>query len=160
MKINYKHQIIMFIVMVIVGMLFNPMSMLAYDIEHLYNSKTLFYGGLLMASNMIWAHEIVHYLSMGHFNKKLFIFGILLSIVIIIFLLRKQLFISEKDWLKRMIPHHSTALTTTNRLLKNREKDLKSNSQLFRLAKDIIYNQEREIVQMKIMLDKYSNNKN
>ena len=39
MKINYKHQIIMFIVMVIVGMLFNPMSMLAYDIEHLYNSK-------------------------------------------------------------------------------------------------------------------------
>ena len=93
MKINYKHQIIMFIVMVIVGMLFNPMSMLAYDIEHLYNSKTLFYGGLLMASNMIWAHEIVHYLSMGHFNKKLFIFGILLSVIIIIFLLRKQLFI-------------------------------------------------------------------
>lgn len=161
MKINYKHQIIMFIVMVIVGMLFNPMSMLAYDINHLYNSKTLFYGGLLMASNMIWAHEIVHYLSMGHFNNKLFIFGILLSIIIVIFLLRNQLFISEKDWLKRMIPHHSTALTTTNRLLKNREKDLKSNSQLFRLAKDIIYNQEREIVQMKIMLDKYSKlNKN
>ena len=54
-----------------------------------------------------------------------------------------------------MIPHHSTALTTTNKLLKNRELDMKSNPQLFRLAKDIIYNQEREIVQMKLMLDKY-----
>lgn len=153
--INYKHQVIMFIVMVLTGMLFNPMSMLAYNIDHLYNSKTLFYGGCLMASNMIWAHEIVHYLSMGHFNTRLFLFGTLLSSTIVFFVLREQLFITEEDWLKRMIPHHSTALTTTNQLLKNREKDLKSNPQLFRLAKDIIYNQEREIVLMKLMLEKY-----
>ena len=155
MKINYNHQFIMFVVMVLTGMLFNPMSMLAYNIEHLYNSKTLFYGGCLMASNMIWAHEIVHYLSMGHFNSRLFLFGTLLSTIIVFFVLREQLFITEEDWLKRMIPHHSTALTTTNQLLKNREKDLKSNPQLFRLAKDIIYNQEREIVLMKLMLEKY-----
>jgi len=153
--INYRHQFIMFVVMVLTGMLFNPMSMLAYNIEHLYNSKTLFYGGCLMASNMIWAHEIVHYLSMGHFNSRLFLFGTLLSSTIVFFVLREQLFITEEDWLKRMIPHHSTALTTTNQLLKNREKDLKSNPQLFRLAKDIIYNQEREIVFMKLMLEKY-----
>jgi hypothetical protein len=145
----------MFIVMVLTGMLFNPMSMLAYNIDHLYNSKTLFYGGCLMASNMILAHEIVHYLSMGHFNTRLFLFGTLLSSTIVFFVLREQLFITEEDWLKRMIPHHSTALTTTNQLLKNREKDLKSNPQLFRLAKDIIYNQEREIVLMKLMLEKY-----
>lgn len=145
----------MFVVMVLTGMLFNPMSMLAYNIDHLYNSKTLFYGGCLMASNMIWAHEIVHYLSMGHFNSRLFLFGTLLSSTIVFFVLREQLFITEEDWLKRMIPHHSTALTTTNQLLKNREKDLKSNPQLFRLAKDIIYNQEREIVLMKLMLEKY-----
>lgn len=155
MKINYNHQFIMFVVMVLTGMLFNPMSMLAYNIDHLYNSKTLFYGGCLMASNMIWAHEIVHYLSMGHFNSRLFLFGTLLSTIIVFFVLREQLFITEEDWLKRMIPHHSTALTTTNQLLKNREKDLKSNPQLFRLAKDIIYNQEREIVLMKLMLEKY-----
>ena len=155
MKINYNHQFIMFVVMVLTGMLFNPMSMLAYNIDHLYNSKTLFYGGCLMASNMIWAHEIVHYLSMGHFNSRLFLFGTLLSTIIVFFVLREQLFITEEDWLKRMIPHHSTALTTTNQLLKNIKKDLKSNPQLFRLAKDIIYNQEREIVLMKLMLEKY-----
>ena len=45
-----------------------------------------------------------------------------------------------------MIPHHSTALTTTNLLIKNREKDLKTNSQLYRLAKDIIVTQEKEIL--------------
>ena len=76
-----KRQIIMFIVMVIIGMLFNPMNILAYRFSDLYISQTLFYGGLLMASNMIWAHEIVHYLSMGHFNMLVFSVGIILSII-------------------------------------------------------------------------------
>ena len=81
----YKRQIIMFIVMVIVGMLFNPMNILVNQVTDIYVSLTLFYGGLLMASNMIWAHEIVHYLSMGHFNLSVFSFGIVLSISISIF---------------------------------------------------------------------------
>jgi len=50
---NNENSIIMFIIMVIVGMLFNPMNILAYRIDDLYISLTLFYGGLLMASNMM-----------------------------------------------------------------------------------------------------------
>ena len=144
-----KKQTIMFIVMVIVGMLFNPMNMLAYNIEHLYFSTTLFYGWLLMASNMMWSHEIVHYLSMGHFNKKVFILGLFLS-CFCVFLLRQQINVSPNQWLKRMIPHHSTALTTTNKLIKNNKT--KQDTKLFRLAKDIIDTQKREILFMKNML--------
>ena len=67
--------IIEFIIMVLVGIFFNPMNMLAYRFDDLYLSLTLFYGGLLMASNMIWAHELIHYLSVGHINmKKLILF--------------------------------------------------------------------------------------
>ena len=69
----YKKQFIMFIVMVIIGMLFNPMNILAFRYEDLYLSLTLFYGGLLMASNMIWAHEIVHYLY-NNIKKKNYLF--------------------------------------------------------------------------------------
>ena len=47
-----KFQIIMFIIMVVIGILFNPMNILAYRFSDLYLSLTLFYGGLLMASNM------------------------------------------------------------------------------------------------------------
>lgn len=43
----------MFIVIVIIGMLFNPMNILAFRFSDLYLSLTLFYGGLLMAANMI-----------------------------------------------------------------------------------------------------------
>ena len=87
----YKTQSIQFIVMIIVGMLFNPMNILAYRINDLYISLTLFYGGILMASNMVWAHEIIHYLSMGHFNMGVFIIGIIMSVATSILLLRKQL---------------------------------------------------------------------
>jgi len=146
----YKRHFIMFVVMVIVGMLFNPMNILAYRFRDLYISLTLFYGGLLMASNMIWAHEIVHYLSMGHFNLFVFIVGIILSVCVTI-LLRKQLFVDDKQWLKRMISHHSTALTTTDKLLRN-ENNFKNNPPLFRLAKEIALGQKREILLMENLL--------
>jgi len=142
----YKQQI-MFIVMVIIGMLFNPMNILAYRFTDLYLSTTLFYGGLLMASNMIWGHEIVHYLSTGHFNMLLFSVGIVLSISISILLLREQLLVDDNQWLRRMIPHHSTALTTTHKIY-NRT----NNPQIKDLAKDIIDTQEREIQLMKSLL--------
>jgi len=142
----YKKQIIMFIVMVIIGMLFNPMNILAYRFSDLYISQTLFYGGLLMASNMIWAHEIVHYLSMGHFNMLVLSVGIILSIVVSL-LLRQQLLVDDKQWLRRMIPHHSTALTTSHKIY-NRT----NNPKIKELAKEIIDTQEKEIQLMKSML--------
>ena len=142
-----KYQIIMFVVMVIVGMLFNPMNILAYRVDDLYISLTLFYGGLLMASNMMWAHELVHYFAMGHFNKVVFLIGIVLSISISIFLLRKQLYVDDEQWLKRMISHHSTALTTSHKIHNSTDS-----MKVKHLAKDIINTQEREINLMKSIL--------
>ena len=142
-----KYQVIMFIIMVIVGMLFNPMNVLAYRFSDLYISLTLFYGGLLMASNMMWAHELVHYFSMGQFNKMVFFIGIFLSISVSIFLLRKQLYVDEKQWLKRMISHHSTALTTSYKIHASTES-----MKIKQLANEIINTQEREIKLMKSML--------
>lgn len=150
---SLKDQTIMFIVMIIIGMLFNPMSMLAYRLDHLYNSTTLFYGGIMMASNMVWGHQIVHYLQMGHFDTRIFLIGVAMSFLTAKFLLRGQLFVTTRQWLKRMIPHHSTALTTTNKLIEN--EAVRKDSKLYRLAKDIIYNQEREILLMKTYLNNY-----
>ena len=146
-NISIKHQIISFIVMVIIGMLFNPMNILAFRITDLYLSLTLFYGGLLMASNMVWAHEIVHYLYMGHLNLIVFFTGIFLSFFVSIFFLRKQLLVNDEQWLKRMISHHSTALTTSNKIFKKT-----NNLKLKKLAKQIIDTQEKEITLMKSMI--------
>lgn len=133
--------------MLIIGILFNPMNILAYRINDLYLSLTLFYGGLLMASNMIWGHEIVHYLLVGKINIGVLLTGLILSILVSYLLLRGQFMVNDKEWLKRMISHHSTALTTS-KVIKERTKEKKIKN----LAEEIIETQEREILKMKSWL--------
>lgn len=140
----------MFIVMFLVGVFLNPMSLLAYRIDDSYLSLTLIYGGLIMASNMMWSHQIVHLLNHGHMNKNLFACGLILSLFFIV-IIRQQLFVNDAQWLRRMISHHSTAITTTSKLLEN-SNNFKDNPKLYRMAKDIVYNQELEILFMKSFL--------
>lgn len=144
-----KYQLIQFIIMFLFGFFLNPMNMLAYDINDFYTSTTLFYSGLFMASNMIWAHELVHYFSMNHLNIYVFMIGIVLS-GICVFLLRSQFLVTDEQWIRRMIPHHSTALTTsTNIVNKTQDENIKT------LAKTIIETQEKEIQYMRTLLQKY-----
>ena len=147
MESNVKNQVILFLVMFLVALLLNPMNILAYSFNHLYLSTTLILTSAYMASTMVWSHQIVHYFQMGHFSKKTFLIGIGMSLLFFI-LLRTQIIVSPKQWLRRMIPHHSTALTTTTKLLENAKVDDKT----FRLAKDIILTQQKEIDFMKSLL--------
>ena len=77
----------------------------------------------------------------------IFSIGIILSIIISVLLLRQQLFVDDKQWLKRMISHHSTALTTSYKIYNKT-----NNPKLKNLAKEIIDSQEKEIQLMKSML--------
>ena len=144
---NLKFYLIQFIIMIVVGVLFNPMNALAFRYKDLYFSSTLFYGGILMACNMIWAHEIIHYLSMGHIDLRVFIIGVILSILTVILLLRKQFMIDDTQWLKRMISHHSTAITTSLNIATT-----SNNPQVIKLANEIVDTQEKEITLMKSLI--------
>ena len=141
-----KHQIIQFIVMFLVGISLNPMNLLVFRVKDLYLSLTLVYGGLIMASNMIWAHELVHYFVHGHINLKIILLGISLSIFFT-YIVRKQYLVNDKQWLKRMISHHSTALTTSHKILNKT-----NNNKVQKLSNDIIDTQEREITLMKKLI--------
>lgn len=141
------HEIIKFIVMCIIGIFLNPMNMLLNDISDFYFSLTLFYGGLLMASNMIWSHEILHFMLMKHMNIQVFFIGIILSIVSIT-LLRSQFLVNDNQWLKRMISHHSTALTTSKKIFKKSE-----NTNIKKISQQIIDIQNEEIKTMKSHLN-------
>ena len=69
---GFKNNLILFCVMFISAFFLNPMNILAYRMSDLYVSVLLVYASLYMASNMLWTHQIVHYLQMGHFDKKTF----------------------------------------------------------------------------------------
>jgi len=144
----FSQQAILFTIMFFSALFLNPMNILAYQIDHLYPSLTLIYTSLYMASTMICTHQIVHYFQMGHFNITVFGIGIIMMLFFI-WLLRSQIGVTSQQWLRRMIPHHSTALTTTKKLLENEKIDEKT----FRLAKNIVITQQQEIDLMKNILN-------
>ena len=130
--------------MLIIAIVLNPMNILLYQVEDFYFSLTLFYSGLFMVSNMMWAHEVIHYLYTGQINLIIFSIGIILAISSGLLLLRNQFLVNDKQWLKRMITHHSTAITTS----KNIHRKTKSNK-IKQLANEIIDTQLKEIQLMK-----------
>jgi uncharacterized protein (DUF305 family) len=63
------------------------------------------------------------------------------------FLLRNQLFVNDKQWLIRMIGHHSSALTSSSKII-----DRTDNKKIKSLSKNIIETQTKELDLMKSML--------
>jgi hypothetical protein len=84
---------------------------------------------------------------MGLFTLRLgkTVFGLIL-VVLFFVLIRKQAFITEIQFLKGMIPHHSMAVLMSKRLEK------KPNT-IQPLLEEIIKNQEKEIIIMKQYLN-------
>lgn len=121
--------------------------------SHIYISITRTYMALLMVSPM----AIVMMLMMGKMypNKKLNT-GIMLGAVILFGLvltgLRTQTPIGDVQYMKAMIPHHSSAiLVSKNANLKDPE--------VIKLSEGIIASQEKEITEMKAILERMESKK-
>lgn len=140
-KKNYQKFLIMlclsFVIMYIV------MFLNVDKFDHIYFSLTRVYMALLMVSPM--ALMMLGFMGKMYANKKLnsIIYG---SAIFVFFLsllfLRTQVGIGDRQYMKAMIPHHSSAiLTSKNASIHDPEvKDL---------SRQIIDSQEKEISQMK-----------
>lgn len=116
------------------------------SIDHFYLSLTRIYMALLMISPM----AIIMLLMMEDMypNKKVNIFIIVGSIVVFsltLTALRTQTPVGDAQYMKAMIPHHSSAIMTSeNANIKDPE--------VRKLADDIIKAQKKEIAEMKAAL--------
>ena len=142
----YHSLVWMFFGSIFIGLFLNGMNVLAYRFSDLYLSRTLFYSALLMASNMCILEILMFYDHSGIFKTGLAITFVIFSLLIV-YLLRSQFMVGDTEWLRRMISHHSTALTTSHKILSRT-----SNPNIMKLATEIIDTQEREISLMKQML--------
>lgn len=119
-------------------------------ISHYHTSTTRIYMALLMVAPM----AVIMMLMMGKMypNKKINT-GIILSafIVFVVTLigLRTQTPIGDVQYMKAMIPHHSSAI------LVSKEANLED-PEVRKLAEQIIQSQEKEIAEMKALIDKLS----
>ncbi len=116
------------------------------EIDHFYFSLTRIYMALLMVCPM----AIIMLLMMGKMypDKRTNSFIIIGSVVVfglLLTALRTQTPISDQQYMQAMIPHHSSAiLTSENANIKDPE--------VRKLADDIIKAQKKEIAEMKAAL--------
>jgi hypothetical protein len=116
--------------------------------EHVYLSLTRLYMTLLMVAPM--ALIMLGFMRTMYKNKRLnviIIGGSIAVFMLALIFLRNQTFIGERQYMKAMIPHHSSAILTS------KNADLQ-NPEVQKLSHDIIEAQEREIREMKELLNK------
>ncbi len=116
------------------------------DINHFYVSATRIYMAFLMAASM----GVIMMLMMGKMypDKKIntgIIIGSIIAFALILAALRTQTLIGDVQYMKAMIPHHSSAIMTSE------NADIKD-PEVRKLADGIIEAQKREIAEMKAIL--------
>jgi hypothetical protein len=116
--------------------------------SHIFNSITRFYMTTLMIAVM--AITMLLFMWNMYPNRKINL-GIIafaaISFFGTLYLLRTQTFIGDIQYMKAMIPHHSSAIMTSSNV------DFKD-PEVEKLAEDIILAQEKEIKQMNEMIDR------
>lgn len=120
--------------------------------DHIYLSVTRTYLALLMVTPM--AVMMLASMPMMYPNKKLNMLISGVSIVVFalaLTFLRTQTLVSDTQYMKAMIPHHSSAI------LVSQEARLKD-PEVKKLAQQIIRSQEKEISEMKKMLKRLKDN--
>lgn len=132
--------------------MYSVMFMNVDSTSHIYLSLTRFYMSLMMVSPM----ALLMLLLMGHMyqNKKLNTVISVTGIVVFIAattLLRTQVPIHDVQYMRAMIPHHSSAILTS------KHADIQD-PEVKKLSEQIISSQEREIKEMKEMLARLESN--
>ena len=114
--------------------------------DHIMLSPTRTYMTLLMIAPMVL---IMMGFMWGMYKNKVWNYAIMGAAVLTFILcyagLRQQTFISDVQWMKAMIPHHSSAIMVS-------QKAHLKDPEAIKLAGEIIEAQEREIAEMQKMI--------
>ncbi len=150
-KGNYKKFLLMLLLSFCI--MYLVMFLNVDELSHIYLSLTRLYMSLLMVAPM--AILMLAMMWKMYPNKKANTTIILSSCMVFVLslaLLRTQTPIDDKQYMKAMIPHHSSAIMTS------KHANIKD-AEVKELSKKIIASQEQEIAQMKAILERLNTEK-
>ena len=127
--------------------MFGLMYLNTYQADHIFFSETRLYMALYMGAAM----AVIMLLFMIHMYSSTAINTAILLLAVTVFsgalwLVRSQQTVDDVSWMKAMIPHHSIAILTSSRANI-------SDPRVRELADSIIDAQEREIAEMKQLIE-------
>jgi magnesium-transporting ATPase (P-type) len=123
-----------------------------FELGHVFFSETRLYMAIYMGTMMAIV-MLLFMLNMYENKTKngLILIGSVAVFTISLFLVRSQLTVADTSWMKAMIPHHSIAILTSSRA-NIQDKRVQT------LANEIVRAQEREIKEMKWLLEDIEQN--
>ena len=135
--------IIMFFGSLLIHMYLMPLVMTS-SVNHIQLfSLNKFYNATFMASSMVLLETLMH-------SSVSVLILSLIGMLIMYIMVKSQLFINEKQYLKDMVEHHSMAILTSTKLL---EKEISIDVK--KLASNILKTQEEEVsLMLKLLVDK------
>lgn len=128
--------------------MFGLMYLNTYAFEHVLWSETRFWMALLMGACM--AVIMLAFMLNMYKNRLLntaILAGAALVFALALWLVRSQATVSDVEYMKAMIPHHSIAIMTS-------ERAQITDPRVRKLADEIIEAQRREIAEMKYLVEK------
>lgn len=124
-----------------------------YEWAHVLISETRLFMALIMGSVM--AIVMLGFMWKMYDNKKMNMAILTVSVLVFgvsLWLVRSQKTVDQIDWMQAMIPHHSTAILTSERATIEDER-------VKQLAEEIIKAQEEEIAEMERLIEELENEK-
>lgn len=125
----------MLVISLLAGLL-SSMNIWTISKSHMRLHMNDLYMALLMTAWMVTLHNI-------QMNNLTNVFIGFVAVCVITFLIRRQYLVTEDQYIKGMIPHHSMAI-----LMSEEIKNKTSNPKIIDLANRIISSQTKEIKEM------------
>lgn len=147
MNQNHYQKLLIMTILSLIAMYILMYSMVN-TFDNFYNNFNKFYMATIMTAPMV-IFEVLLMKSMYR-NKTLnavIVVGSVAALVIFFLFIRQQAAIADKQFLRSMIPHHSSAILMC-------QQAHISDSEIKDLCKSIISSQQSEIDQMKTILDR------
>jgi len=145
-KGNYKKFLLMLSVSFVI--MYGVMFLNAAQFDHVYLNLNRLYMALLMVGPM--ALVMLGFMTSMYKDRKLNAIIVSVSLVVIagaFIMLRNQTLVNDEQFMRSMIPHHSSAILVSN------AADLQD-PEVQKLAKEIIKAQKKEIAEMKAILSR------
>ena len=116
--------------------------------EYITNNIGKTYISIIMALFMILLEIIMHDYQYHVFSIKYYLL-LIIGLILLVYLYKKQIYIKDKEYLKGMLEHHSMALLTSEEILNKT-----NNYAVAKLAKNIIQEQKDQIKEIKNIIRK------
>ena len=134
------------------AIMFVLMYVNTFDADHIFWSETRFWMAFVMGAAMMVVMLLFMWGMYKSKTKNIIILGVAAFVfALALWLVRSQTTVTDTEYMKAMIPHHSIAIMTS-------ERAHIRDPRVRKLAHDIILAQRREISQMKYLIQDIEEN--